>query len=150
MSELAFAKGFKDLIVYQRARQLQREVFPLSKAFPRDESFSLTNQIRRSSRSIGANIAEAWAKRRYERHFVSKLSDAEGELFETQHWIETAVECKYLELVQAKALNDKCVEIGRMLGSMMDKAELFCGEQYKIVRESHVEYFFDSTNATEH
>lgn len=150
MSELTFAKSFQDLIVYQRARQLQREIFVLTKTFPRDETFSLTDQIRRASRAIGANIAEAWAKRRYERHFVSKLTDAEGELFETRHWIETAMDCKYLNAEQVKMLEDTGAEIGRMLGSMMNKADLFCGEQYKVTRESHAEYFINPTDVTEH
>lgn len=99
---------------------------------------------------MGANIAEAWAKRRCVRHFVSKLTDVEGELFETQHWIETALDCKYLNPEQAKALEGKCAKIGRMLGSMMNQADLFCGEQYRIARESHAEYFANSTDATEH
>jgi 23S rRNA-intervening sequence protein len=85
MSVLKHAESFRDLLVYQKARELQREVFLISRAFPKDERFSLSDQIRRSSRSIGANIAEAWAKRRYEAHFVSKLTDADGEQYETQH-----------------------------------------------------------------
>jgi four helix bundle protein len=94
---LQHAKSFRDLIVYQKSRQLQREIYDLTKSFPRDEVFSLTNQIRRSSRSIGANITEAWAKRRYEKHFISKLTDSDGEQMETQHWIETALECEYID-----------------------------------------------------
>src|SRR5512136_3154362 len=97
MGGLKHAESFRDLLVYQKARELQREVFLISRAFPKDERFSLSDQIRRSSRSIGANIAEAWAKRRYEAHFVSKLTDADGEQYETQHWIETALECGYLD-----------------------------------------------------
>ena len=69
----------------------------ISRAFPKEEKVALSDQIRRSSHSIGANIAEAWVKRRYEAHFVSKLTDADGEQYETQHWIETAVECGYLD-----------------------------------------------------
>ena len=83
MSNLAHAKSFRDLVVYLKSRELSREIFEISKSFPRDETFSLTDQIRRSSRSIGANIAEAWAKRKYEKHFVSKLTDADGEQQET-------------------------------------------------------------------
>ena len=79
MSPLKHADSFRDLIVYQKSRQLQREVFKITKSFPKEEVFSLTDQIRRSSRSIGANISESWAKRRYEKHFISKLTDADGE-----------------------------------------------------------------------
>lgn len=74
-----YARSFKDLRVYQRARQVSKAVFQLSQAFPRDEKFSLTDQVRRSARSVGAQIAEAWGKRRYEKHFVSKLTDADAE-----------------------------------------------------------------------
>lgn len=88
--------------------------------------FSLTDQIRRSSRSVGAQIAEAWAKRRYEKHFISKLTDADGEQLETQHWIETATDCEYLTHQHATDLLEKYAEIGRLLGGMIAKAELFC------------------------
>jgi four helix bundle protein len=86
----------------------------------------LTSQIRRSSRSIGAQIAEAWAKRKYERHFVSKLTDADGEQMETQHWVRTAYSCGYLERTVASTLIDHLAEIGRLLQGMMDNAESFC------------------------
>jgi four helix bundle protein len=79
MSGLKHAGSFRDLIVYQKSRQLQRELFRITKSFPKEEMYSLTDQIRRSSRSVGANISEAWAKRRYEKHFISKLTDADGE-----------------------------------------------------------------------
>ncbi len=83
MGDLPYAKSFRDLLVYQKTRQLAREIFQITATFPREEMFSLTDQIQRSSRSIGAQIAEAWAKRRYERHFLSKLTDADGEQQET-------------------------------------------------------------------
>jgi hypothetical protein len=89
---------------------------------------------------------EAWAKRRYDKHFLSKLTDEDGEQCETQHWIGTALECEYLSLEQAKALMDNCMEIGRMLGGMMSKPELFCGEPYKTARESSPEYFVSSAD----
>ncbi len=108
----------------------------------------MTDQIRRSSRSVGANIAEAWAKRRYERHF-SKLTDADGEQYETQHWIETAIDCGYLDPRAAKTLLDKCMEIGRLLGGMMDKATLFCGEPPRRLRESALEYMVDLDNCNQ-
>lgn len=141
MSGLKHAESFRDLIVYQKGRQLQKKIFKLTKSFPKDEMFSLTDQIRRSSRSIGANITEAWAKRRYEKHFISKLTDSDGEQMETQHWIETALECEYIDPKTCTQLIEKCLEIGRMLGGMMDKAELFCGELPRTLREESAEYF---------
>ncbi|MEW5956749.1 MAG: four helix bundle protein [Chloroflexota bacterium] len=141
MGGLKHAGSFRELLVYQKVRELQREVFLISRMFPKDEKFSLTDQIRRSSRSIGANIAEAWGKRRYEGHFVSKLTDSDSEQYETQHWIETAVECEYLDSHKATALIDKCKEVGRLLGGMMEKANLFCGEPSKVLRESAIGYF---------
>ena len=126
MSELTHAESFRDLIVYKKARAVAKKIFNLSKTFPKEELYSLTDQVRRSSRSIGAQIAEAWAKRRYEKHFVSKLSDADGEQLETQHWIETAEDCGYLTSSQAIEINEELSEIGRMLNSMMSKADQFC------------------------
>ena len=97
MSGLQHAQSFRDLVVQQKCRQLSREIMRLTRLFPKEEIFSLTDQIRRSSRSVGANIAEAWAKRRYEKHFISKLTDSDGEQMETQHWIETALDCEYID-----------------------------------------------------
>ena len=96
MSGLKRVGSFSELVVYQKARQFAREIFAITRTFPREEMYSLIDQIRRSSRSVGAQIAEAWAKRRYEKHFVSKLTDAEGELHETQHWIGIALDCGYM------------------------------------------------------
>lgn len=139
MSGLQHAQSFRDLIVYQKSRQLQRDIFRITKSFPREEVFSLTDQIRRSSRSIGANISESWAKRRYEKHFVSKLTDADGEQMETQHWIETALDCEYIDQKISAPLLEKCLEIGRMLGGMMEKADMFCGAPRQL-REDAAEY----------
>jgi four helix bundle protein len=141
MGKLPYAESFRDLLAYQKARQLAREIFQITTTFPKAEMYSLTDQIRRSSRSIGAQIAEAWAKRRYERHFLSKLTDADGEQQETQHWIETAADCGYLTQRQATGLLKKCEEIGRLLGGMMAKADLFCGEPERALREAPAEYF---------
>jgi four helix bundle protein len=88
---------FEELEVHQVAFALQQLLFELSKRWPREEQYVLTGQIQRASRSIGANIAEAWAKRRYEAHFVSKLTDADGELDETRHWLFTARACSYVD-----------------------------------------------------
>ena len=128
MSNLKYAKSYRDLLVYGKAYDIAHTVFQISKLFPREETFSLTDQVRRSSRSIGAQIAEAWAKRRYEKHFVSKLTDADAEQQETQHWINIALNCQYLELETANEILDNLHEIGRMLHSMIRKANLFCGQ----------------------
>jgi len=119
--------SFRDLKVYQQSMKLQQEIFLISRKFPRDEIYSLTNQIRRSSRSVGANIAEAWQKRRYEAHFVSKLSDADGEQAETQHWLDTDKECGYIIDTDKDGLLAGYMEIGRMLGKMMSEPEKWCG-----------------------
>ncbi len=126
MGELKLAKSFRELEVYKRSREISRRIFQLTKSFPREELYSLTDQIRRSSRSIGAQISEAWAKRRYEKHFVSKLTDADGEQNETQHWIDTAFDCGYLSQAEVSRLNGKLDEIGRMLNGMMNKSSQFC------------------------
>jgi four helix bundle protein len=123
---MEYVGSYKELEVYKVSRQLSREIFSIKKGFPRDEMFSLTDQIRRSSRSIGAQIAEAWAKRRYEKHFVSKLTDADGEQQETQHWIETALDCSYLSQEVANNLLKYCSSIGKMLNSMISKSATFC------------------------
>ncbi len=146
MTSLPHASGFRELLVYQKARELARTIYGLTASFPKEEMYSLTDQIRRSSRSIGANLAEAWAKRRYEKHFVSKLTDADGEQQETQHWIDTAMDCGYWTSENATMLQQKCEEIGRLLGGMMIKAEMFCGNSPRALRESPAEYFADTDN----
>ena len=144
MSELGYASRYTELIVYQKARQLARDVFAVTRTLPREETYSLTDQIRRSSRSIGAQIAEAWAKRRYERHFVSKLTDADAEQMETQHWIDEALDCRYLDPKQAEKLMEELMQIGRMLDSMIEKGHLFCGQSSHIIRDETAEYLADT------
>jgi len=146
VSDLPYARSFRDLLVYQKARKLALEIFEISKAFPREEMFSLTDQVRRSSRSIGGQIAEAWAKRRYERHFISKLTDADGEQQETQHWIETALDCGYLKYPEANNLLKQCQTIGRLLGGMMAKSDRFCGDPEFAFRENTIDYFITDHN----
>ena len=109
----------------------------------KEDKFFLSDQIRRSSRSIGANIAEAWGKRRYKAHFISKLTDADGEQYETQHWIETVVECGYLDPQVGAELIETCKQVGRLLGGLMGQANLFCGNPAKILREAYGEYLVD-------
>ena len=141
MSDMPHAERFFDLVVYQHARELQRLVFKLSGSFPADEKFSLTDQIRRSARSIGAQIAESWAKRDYVKHFRSKLSDADGEEFETQHWLTTAHDCGYVDKQTATKAFQLCLRIGRMLGSMKEKAGQFCPQESSRLRETDPEFF---------
>ncbi|MDD5705767.1 MAG: four helix bundle protein [Kiritimatiellae bacterium] len=137
------AESFRDLVVYQKAREVARRFFAISKGFPNEERYSLTDQGRRSSRSIGAQIAEAWAKRAYEKHFVSKLSDADGEQLETQHWVDVALDCGYLAQPERDELIGELERIGRMVQAMKDKADLFCGAPAGYVRETTLEFFAD-------
>ena len=118
--------SFRELKVYQKAFTLQQDIFRLTKPFPKEEVFALTNQIRRSSRSIGANIAEAWQKRRYTAHFTSKLTDSDAEQAETQHWLDTSLACQYISPTDHSLLMRKCEEIGRMLGKMLAEPEKWC------------------------
>jgi four helix bundle protein len=123
--ELEYARSFRDLLVYRRAFQVAKKIFEFSKLFPEEEKYALTSQIRRSSRSIGAQITEAWAKRKYERHFTSKLTDADGEQLETQHWTRIAFSCGYVEEAVARSVIATLEEIGRLLQGLIDKAETF-------------------------
>jgi len=91
--------------VYRLTRILSKRIFEISHSFPTEEKYSLTDQMRRSSRSVGAQIAESWAKRKYVRHFISKLTDADGEQLKTQHWLELALDCSYISLEVAKELS---------------------------------------------
>lgn len=143
VKKLPYAYSFRDLIVYQKSRQLASEIFETTQRFPAEERYAITDQIRRASRSVGAQVAEAWAKRRYEKHFISKLTDADGEQFETQHWIEIAQDCGYLQTDQAERLIGLCQEIGRLLNGMMMKSDRFCGN-YSSLREHRDEYFTDT------
>jgi four helix bundle protein len=118
--------SFRELQVYQLARELDEKVFEETKRWPRDEKFALIDQIRRSSRAVGANLAEAWAKRRYPAHFLSKLTDADGELQETMHWLGRAAAYACLTSEKHQALETSCRVIGAKLGKMMRKPDLFC------------------------
>ena len=111
-------RSFRELKVWQKAMDVAMHVFALSQKFPVEERYSLTDQVRRSSRSVPANISEAWRKRRYPAAFVSKLNDAEGEAAETQTHIELALRCRYLTDDQAKALDQACEEVLAMLTEM--------------------------------
>ena len=117
--------GHRDLKVYQLAHKLAMDIFNESKTFPNDERYSLTDQIRRSSRSVAANIAEGFRKRRYANMFVSKLADAVAEATETQVWLDFARDCSYLSQVTHARVTAGYEELGKMLGSMIANPEKF-------------------------
>jgi four helix bundle protein len=118
-------KSAKDLLVYKKAYALAMEIYKLSKSWPPEEKYSLTDQIRRSSRSVCANLREAWSKRRYEAHFISKLTDSDGENSETDTWLDFALDCECLGEVDHSRLSSECKQIGSMLGSMLKKPKPF-------------------------
>lgn len=123
---MAIINGFKDLIVYQKAFKVSMDIFNLTKTFPVEEKYSLTDQIRRSSRSVCANIAEAWAKKIYPKSFINKLTDSLGEEYETEVWLEYSLKCKYISNEDHKNLMDDYQEIRKMLLSMISNPEKFC------------------------
>jgi len=127
--------SFKDLTVYQKAFDQAMRIFEVTKAFPKSEQFSLVDQVRRSSRSICANFAESWRKRRYMAHFVSKLTDADAEASETTVWLDFSLKCGYLNDKVHRELSAQYDEIGRMLGSMIASPEKFCIEFRKPARK---------------
>ena len=118
-------RHFTDLIAYQKAFALARDVFRVTKTWPPDERYSLTDQIRRSVRSIGSNIAESWGKRRYRAHFVSKLTDVDTERFETEHWLLCAHDHGYLDKAEFDRLLGLLAEVGRLLGGIMQNPDPF-------------------------
>ena len=126
-----YVEDFRDLEVYKLARKLAKRIFELTKTFPAEEKYSLTSQIRRSSRSVGAQIPEAWAKRRYEPHFISKLTDSDGEQRETQHWLETALDCEYISQNVRDELISEYEHVGKMLQNMINKSSQFCWKSRK-------------------
>lgn len=119
-------KSVRDLEVYKLAFDTAMEIFEMSKKFPKEEVYSLTDQIRRSSRSICANLAEGWRKRRYKAVFINKLSDAAQEAAETQTWLEFALKCEYINQEAFKKLDERLEHIFAMLITMERKAETFC------------------------
>lgn len=127
--------SFKDLTVYQKAFDQAMRIFEVTKKFPRSEQFSLVDQIRRSSRSVCANLAESWRDRRYITHFVGKLTDAVAEASETTVWIDSSLTCVYLDDKVHRELSAQYDEIGRMLGSMIASPEKFCTEFQKPARK---------------
>ena len=119
-------KSVRDLVVYRKAFNAAMEIFEISKTFPREELYSLTDQIRRSSRSVCTNLSEAWRKRRYRAVFVNKLSDSGQEAAETQTWLEFSLACNYMGKQVYEKLFNEYEEIFAMLHSMTQKADTFC------------------------
>ncbi len=119
-------RGFRDLIVYQLAYRLSVEIFEITKSFPKEEKYSLVDQIRRSSRSVPSNMAEAWSRRRYPKSFVSKLIDADGEAAETTVWLDFSKDHKYISEEKHIYFIEKYTEVFKMLNSMINSPEKFC------------------------
>ena len=120
---MAIIKYHTELKVYQKSFEVAMEIYKISFHFPSEEKYSLTDQIRRSSRSVSANISEAWGKRRYPKSFVSKLTDAEGEARETQTWLEFSYQCNYIDEEKFKYFNEKYDEIIALLIYMINNVE---------------------------
>jgi four helix bundle protein len=115
----------QDLLAYKKAFDLSMEIYQLSKSFPKEETYSLTDQIRRSSRSVCANLSESYRKRRYPKNFVSKLTDCDAENGETQTWLEFALACNYIDQLQFDDLQNKSLEIAKLLNYMILNPEKF-------------------------
>ncbi len=118
--------GFRDLRVYTLAYELAQRIFQISKRFPQEEKYSLTDQIRRASRSIPANLAEGWPKRRYQRLFVSKMIDCAGEASEVSVWLDFAKDAQYLGTTEHTQLTEGYLQVSRMLHGIITKADKFC------------------------
>ena len=123
---MAAINSFRDLRVYQKAREQAGVIFQLTRRFPREETYSLTDQIRRSSRAVGAIIAEGWGRRRYEAAFINKMSEAIAEALETQAWLDHAVDCGYLTPETFSELDQQWCHDGGMLQRMIDSSHKFC------------------------
>lgn len=119
-------RGFRDLIVYQRSYNLAMEIFEITKTYPKEEKILLIDQIRRSLRSVPANIAEAWVKRKYPKLFVSKLLDSFAEESETEVWIDMSKDCRYIDDQLHCSLLERYQEVAKMLSSMINSPEKFC------------------------
>ena len=123
---MAGAKSFRELKVYQAAREAAKRLFIVSGHFPREERYALTDQVRRSSRAVKAILAEAWARRRYKAAFINKIDEAPGEANETQSWLDDAFDSQYLSAADFKELDGRYQAIGGMLSRMIDRADDFC------------------------
>ena len=119
-------KSFRDLNVYKLALEQAKKIYIITKGFPKEELYSLTDQIRRSSRAVNAMVAESWARRKYPAAFVNKLNEALGEAMETQAWLDHARECGYIDPDQHRELDEAWQRIGAMLNRMIQRADDFC------------------------
>jgi four helix bundle protein len=135
-------QSFRQLRVYERSVDLRKSIFELSKRWPKEEQYSLIDQIRRASRSVSATLAEAWSKRRFERHFVSKLTDVHGEAAETSVWLDVAFECDYLAAEDHTLLMAWCDEIAGGLVKMMRESHKWVVPDH-LAREPGAEYLPD-------
>jgi four helix bundle protein len=122
---MATIKGYRSLIAYQKAFAMGTAIFKLTKNFPRDEQYELTSQIRRSSRSVGANLVEGYRKRKYPKMFLSKLNTSDGECSETIYWLEVALACEYISQTEFDKYESILDEVGALLGSMIKSPEKF-------------------------
>lgn len=125
IDEMQAERGYLKLTVYQKAFQLAMEIFEISKSFPKEEKYSLTDQVRRSSRSVASSIAEAYRKRQYEAYFTNKVSDSDMENTETQTWLDFALSCKYLVHQKHEQLMAESIQIGKLLNHMIIHPEKY-------------------------
>lgn len=116
---------FQDLLAYKKSFALAMRIFEVTKSFPKEEKYSLTDQVRRSSRSVSINIAEAYRKRSYPKHFVSKLTDSDSENSETQGWLEFSLACKYIDQSTFDELTQASDEVGRLIYYMINNPKKF-------------------------
>lgn len=123
---MALIQSFRDLDVYRLGREQAKQIFLVSKTFPKEETYSLTDQIRRSSRAVNAMIAEAWGRRRYIAAFVNKMDEALAEAMETQSWLDHALDCSYINPTVHRELDDAWQHIGAMLNRIIERADTFC------------------------
>ena len=123
---MAIIRNFRELRAYQQARNEANRIFEMTRAFPSEEKYSLTDQIRRSSRAVKSMLAEAWGHRRYPASFISKLTDAIGEANETQSWLDDVLDCGYIEAPQHREFDLAWQSIGGMIANMIVKADDFC------------------------
>src|SRR5215471_9145180 len=119
---MGLIRSFRDLDVYQLAREQTRAIFDMSRTFPKEEMYSLTDQIRRSSRAVNAMIAEGWGRRRYPAAFANKINEALGEAMETQAWLDHSLDCGYIPKARHGELDAQWQSVGAMLNGVIDKA----------------------------
>jgi four helix bundle protein len=127
------SKGHRDLIVYKKAFTVAMKIFQITKKFPKEEMYSMVDQMRRSSRSVCSCIAEAYRKRKYQGYFVNKMPDADGENSKTIVWLELASACNYITYEEQQTLEQEAEEVGRMLNSMIENPEKFLPKEKQIL-----------------